>query len=115
MKKVALFMAIILVISMPLTVSATPWALNIRPNISFEGTTATCYVMVVGNNTSEHIEVTMKLMYGNSLVASWSDDGYGYVRLQENATVTKDRTYTLVVEVTVNNVAQQPVSINGTC
>ena len=115
MRKLALLMAIVLVVSMPLSVSAAPWALNIRPNIAFEGTTATCYVLVVGNNTSDHIEVTMKLMYGNSLIASWSNDGYGYVRLQENAVVTQGRTYTLVVEVTVNNVVKQPVSINGTC
>ena len=115
MRKVALLMAIILVISTPLTAVATPWVLNIRPSLTFEGTTATCYVLVVGNNTSEHIEVTMKLMYGNSLVASWSDDGYGYVRLQQNAGVTQGRTYTLVVEVTVDNVVKQPVSINETC
>lgn len=115
MRKVALVMAIILVISMPLTVSATPWILNIRPSLTFEGTTANCYVMVVGNNTSEHIEVTMRLMYGSSCIASWSDDGYGYVRLQGNAGVTKGCTYTLVVEVTINNVVQQPVSIDETC
>lgn len=115
MRKVALLMAIILVISMPLTVSATPRALSIKPSLTFEGTTATCFVMVVGNNMSEHIEVTMKLMYGNSLVASWSDDAYGYIRLQGNAGVTTGRTYTLVVEVTVNDVVKQPVSIDETC
>lgn len=115
MKKLALLMAIILVISMPLTVSATPRALSIRPSLTFEGTTATCHVLVVGNNTSEHIEVTMKLMYGNSCVASWSDDGYGYVLMEENATVTKGRTYNLVVEVTINGVANPPVYQSGTC
>lgn len=115
MRKLALIMAIILVVSMPLTVSAASRSLSIKPSLTFEETAATCFVMVVGNNTSEHIEVTMKLMYGNSLIASWSNDGYGYVRLQENAVVTQGRTYTLVVEVTVNNVVKQPVSINGTC
>jgi len=115
MRKIALVMAIILVISIPLTVSATPWVLNIRPSLTFEGTTANCYVMVVGNNTSEHIEVTMRLMHGNSQIASWSDDGYGYVRLQGTAGVTRGYTYTLTVEVTVNNVVEQPVSITKTC
>ena len=115
MKKLALLMAIVLVISMPLTVSAASRALSIRPNIAFNGTTATCHVAVVGNNISEHIEVTMKLMYGNSCVATWTDDGYGYVVMEENATITNGRTYTLVIEVIINDVVQQPVSIDGTC
>ena len=115
MRKLALFLAIILVISVPLTVSATPRALSIRPSLTFEGTTATCYVMVVGNNMSEHIEVTMTLKYGNSVVASWYNDGYGYVWLEEYATVTRGRTYTLYIEVTVNDVVKQPVYIDETC
>lgn len=115
MRKAALLMAIILVISMPLTVSAAPRALTINPTLAFDGTTATCDVLVVGNNTSEHIEVTMKLMNGYYCVASWYDDGYGYVWIQEDAAVTKGCTYTLVVEVTVNNVVQPPVYQNGTC
>lgn len=115
MRKVALLMAIILVISMPLTVSAAPRALGINPTLAFDGTTATCDVMVVGNDTSEYIEVTMKLMNGYYCVASWYDDGYGYVWIQEDAAVTKGCTYTLVVEVKVNGVASSPVSVNGTC
>ena len=115
MRKVALLMAIILVISMPLTVSAAPRALGINPTLEFDGTTANCDVMVVGNNISEHIEVTMKLMNGYYCVASWYDDGYGYVRMHGDAAVTKGCTYTLVIEVTINDVVQPPVSINGTC
>ena len=115
MRKLALLLAIIIVISVPLTVSATPRALSIRPSLTYEGTTATCYVMVVGNNMSEHIEVTMKLMYGNSLITSWSNDGYGYVWLEEYATVTRGRTYTLYIEVTVNDVVKQPVYIDAKC
>lgn len=115
MRKAALILAIILVISMPLTVSAAPRGLTINPTLAFDGTTANCHVMVVGNDTSEHIEVTMKLMNGYYCVASWYDDGYGYVPMHEDATVTKGCTYTLVVEVIVNGVASSPVSINGTC
>lgn len=115
MRKAALFLAIILVISMPLTVSATPRMLTINPALDFNGTTATCQVTVVGNNTSEHIEVTMKLMRGSYCEASWSADGYGYVYMLEYDTVTKGRTYDLVVEVKVNSVASTPVSVSGTC
>ena len=115
MRKVALLMAIVLIISMPLTVSAAPRTLGISPLLEFEGTTATCEVEVVGNNTSEHIEVVMKLMDGTSCVKAWMDDGYGYVYMLTYANVTKGKTYTLRIEVTVNGVDQQPVYISGTC
>ena len=115
MRKVALLIAIILVVSMPLSVSATPRALTVDPVLAFNGTTAACEVMAVGNDMSEHIEVTMKLMYGSTCVASWSDSGYGYVYMLEYAGVTKGRTYELVVAVTVNDVPKTPVSVSGTC
>ena len=115
MRKAALLLAIILVISMPLSVSAAPRALGINPTLAFNGTTAACEVAVVGNNMSEHIEVTMKLMRGTYCEASWSADGYGYVYMLEYDTVTKGRTYDLVVAVKVNGVASTPVSVSGTC
>lgn len=115
MKKLALLMAIILVISMPLTVSATPRLLSIRPSLTFEGTTAACEVEVVGNNTSEQIEVVMKLMHGTSCVRAWMNEGNGHVYMLTYANVTRGQTYTLYIELKVNGVAQQPVYINGTC
>jgi len=48
MKKIAFMLAIILVISAPLTVSAATYAMSIRPVLSFEGTAATCEVTVSG-------------------------------------------------------------------
>ena len=115
MRKVALLMAIVLVISLPLSVSAAPRALSVYPTLSFNGTTATCEVYVLGNNNSEHIEVTMKLMRGNYCEATWYADDYGYVYMLEYDTVTKGYTYDLVVTVTVNGVAKQPVSVSKTC
>ena len=115
MRKVALALAIILIISMPLSVSAAPRALGINPVLDFDGTTATCKVTVIGNNTSEYIQATMKLMYGSTCIASWSSSGYGYVYMLKNTTVTAGRTYNLVVEVTVNGVVKTPVSVSGTC
>ena len=115
MKKVALFLAIVLVVAMPLTVSATPRALGINPTLAFDGTTAACEVMVIGNDTSEHITVVMKLMHGNTCVRAWMIDDYGYVYMLTYANVTRGQTYSLVIEVSVNGVAQQPYSISGTC
>ena len=115
MRKFALFLAILIVISMPLTVSAAPRATTISPSLGFDGTTAKCDVVVVGNNTSEYIEVTMKLMRGTSCVATWTGSGYTYVHINERINVVKNVTYTLVVEVKINNVALTPVSVSEKC
>ena len=115
MRKIALFLAIILVVSMPLSVSAEPRALGINPVLDFNGTTATCEATAVGNNTSEYIEVTMKLKWGIFTLETWTASGYGYVYMLEEHSVNKGWTYKLVVEVTVDGVASSPVSVEGTC
>lgn len=115
MRKTALLLAIILVISMPLSASAEPRALGINPVLGFDGTTATCETMVVGNNTSEYIEVTMKLKWSIFTLETWTASGYGYVYMLEEHSVNKGWTYKLVVEVTVDGVASSPVSVEGTC
>lgn len=115
MKKMALLLAIVIVISMPLTVSAAPRATTISPSIGFNGTTAECEVVVVGNYSSDYIEVTMKLMNGSSCIATWNSSGYTYVHMYQEATVIKNVTYTLIVEVKINNVALTPVSVSDKC
>ncbi|MBE6920298.1 MAG: hypothetical protein E7468_01890 [Ruminococcaceae bacterium] len=115
MRKVALFMAIILMLSMPLNVSAAPRAWNAFPSLGFEDTTAVCEVEVLGDKATDHIEVTMKLMRGNYCEATWIADDYGYLYMLEYDTVTKGHTYQLVVEVKINGVANTPVSVSGTC
>lgn len=116
MKKIALLLVIILVISIPLSVSAVePRALDIAPLLRFNGNTANCEVTVVGNNMSESIEVTMELMRGTYCVASWTSSGYGYIHMKETATVTSGRTYQLVVYVTFRGDSLSPVSVSGTC
>lgn len=115
MKKAALVLVIILVFAMPVTAFAETRALSVNPVLNFNGTTATCEATVVGNNTSEYIVVTMKLMHGTTCEASWTETGYGYVYMKEYEDVTKGQTYELVVEVTFNGVKKTPVSVSGTC
>lgn len=115
MKKAALVLALLFVVLMPLNVSAASRLTTINPSLGFDGTTAKCDVVVLGNKTSDYIEVTMKLMNGSSCIAMWTDDGYGYVHINERASVAKNVTYTLVVEVKINNVALTPVSVSEKC
>lgn len=115
MKKVAVFLVIVLIMSMPMSAIAATRSLSVNPDLTFSGTTAKCTTTVLGNDMSEYLVVTMKLMYGTSCVASWNGSGYGYVYMDKTANAVKGRTYELVVEVTVNGVAKEPISTTKTC
>lgn len=115
MKKVALLLALVLIISLPMEVAASTRALRVVPTLSFSGTTATCKATVTGDNTSQYIQVNMKLMYGNTTVASWSGSGYGYVYLSKTAAAVSGRTYKLVVQVTLDGVVKDPVYVTKAC
>ena len=114
MKKMAFLLALILIVAVPMEVAAATREIT-SPQLNFSGTTAKCSVVVTGDNSSQYIQVTMKLMYGSTTVASWSGSGYGYVYLSKTATVTSGRTYKLVVQVTVDGVVKDPVSVTKTC
>ena len=114
MRKVALFLAIVLVLSMPLTVMAAPRAMSILPVLEIDGSSATCRTTVIGNNTSEFIQVTMTLKQGSTTLRSWYGEGYGYVYMLKETLVLKGHTYNLVVAVTVNGVASTPVTVSET-
>ncbi len=108
-------LAILLVVSIPMTALAAPRALSINPVMDFDRGTATCEVEVVGNNLSELIQVTMELKHGSTVVESWYSEGYGYVYMLEYADAVKGRTYDLVVSVIFDGEVLTPVSIRGTC
>ena len=88
-------------------------AIQIRPALTFNGTTATCEVLV-GSGTDD-LKVTMTLRDGNTIVAMWSDSGTGMVHLLAHRTVTKGKTYTLTVTGTRNGVAFEAHSVTRTC
>lgn len=115
MKKLAFVMALILMISMPISAFAASRTIRAKSELTFNGATATCKATVFGNDASEYLVVTMKLMYGTTCVASWSSSGYGYVYMEKTASVVRGRTYQLVVEVAVNGVESDPVSVTKTC
>lgn len=113
MRKVALLLAIVLLVSAPLTVFAATNAVTIKPKLDFNGTTATCEVTITEDKFPAYIEVTMKLMRGTICVDSWSETGNFYVHMKEYTSVTRG-TYDLVIEVTVNGVKKTPVSVSNT-
>jgi len=106
MKRIALVLAVIIVLSMPLSVQAVQSrAISITPEVSVSGTTATCNVTVMADNMSQYLEATIKLYRGSTLIATWYEEGYGYIRFRETKTVLSGYTYKLTVDLTVDGVA----------
>lgn len=95
--------------------AASPRIITIRPAISFSGTTANCRVTVSGNHGTDQIKATVILWDGNKVIESWYPTGTGSLLFSDTATVTKGKTYKLSVDVTIDNVEYDTVSVNGTC
>ena len=116
MKKVALFLVIVLVISMPLSVhAAEARILSIYPEISFNGTTAECSLGVIGDYTTDELDAVIQLWRGSTCIKTWYASGDGYIFWEGTATAVKGKTYTLTADVTINNVTKPRVSVSGTC
>ena len=94
--------------------AASTRTISVVPDIEFDGTRATCSVLIVGNRTTDEIEATMELRQGGRLIADWSDSGNGFLEISETVTVARNTTYTLTVEYSVNGDSKTPVSISRT-
>lgn len=115
MRKIALLLALLLLV-LPVTANAaTARLINIKPEIGFDGTTANCTVSVTGNSMKDEIEVVAKLWQGNSCIVTWKMSGTGYVALSQSKTVTKGKEYTLTADVSINGVAQKTSSFTSKC
>lgn len=100
---------------------STAYAQDMRLNsanadISFSGTTANCYVDIVGDSGSDKISATIKLNCGDQTIKTWNEyTDRGHLLFYDTVDVSKGKTYVLVVEYTVNNKARASFSDSGTC
>lgn len=111
------FVAVFFVISMLLMLpahAATARVIAVAPSLKFEGTTAICYVGITADRPSDKISASMELWQGNTLIDSWSGTGTWTLKLEKTATVSKNKTYELVVNYSVNGVDKTPVSTSRT-
>lgn len=115
MRKVAVLLVLIMLISMPLSAqAATARSQPAWPEISFSGNTATCYVDIYGTAASDSLRATIKLTHDKTVVATWQATGTGYIHFSETAPATPGETYNLIVYLTINNTAYQPISCTKT-
>lgn len=89
----------------------TIWA---NPSIRFDGTQATCYVKITADRPTDKISATMELWQGDTLLNSWDGDGTWVLTLEKTETVSKGKTYDLVIKYTVNDVDKTPIRISKT-
>lgn len=121
MKSISLLLAVVIVLTIPITATAAspddlvPYALYVRPALSFDGTTAKCSATVVFENTSDTGSIILRLWQGNSCIATWSKSGTGYLHISRSKAVTSGLQYKLTADVTINGISRPTVSIAGKC
>lgn len=114
MKKLALMLAVIMLISLSTNAFAASREIRNALSLTFSGPCASCEVSITGNSMADHIDVTMKLMYGSTCVAYWTGSGDGYLSLSKTAAVTASGTYVLTVDVYISGIRQVPLSTSAT-
>ena len=107
-------LALLMILSISATAVSTRTA-DVQPTLTFQGTTAKCSLTVYGDNGNDRISATIELRQGNTVVDSWSTSGSGWINWSGSASVTRGRTYTLVINVTINGTEYSPISISRTC
>lgn len=75
-----------------------------KANLEFDDKSATCSVFIKANSSTDRISATMELRQGNTLIDSWSASGKGAIAITETAKVSKNKTYKLIVEYSINGV-----------
>lgn len=115
-KRIACFaLAILLVAVIPLSAKAvTPRAPGILPGLSFSGTTATCSLFVSAN-ANDNIHAVIKLWQGSRSIVTWNASGTEYLDFVNTYGVSRNTTYKLTADVTINGTSYPQVSVSRTC
>ena len=87
-----------------------PMEPDVQPILTFNGTTANCYISV--RAFGKPISVEMKLWHGSQMLAPWNDSGTIKATISESYGVSH-KGYTIIVNWTINGVdfSQEQVSV----
>lgn len=117
-RKATVLVALVLIMTTVLSVpaqAAQGRMSSIVPELSFDENIADCRVSIVGEMMTDRIYAVITLSCGAREIATWTIDGYGYIFFSETEEVTRGKTYTLTVAVTLNGVSYTPVSVSAKC
>ena len=110
MKKRFFCMSLILVMLLSVSAHAIQSrSITSVPHLSFDGNNASCVIQM-----TDEISATMELRCGSDLIASWNGSGSGILKMTKSAAVKKGKTYTMVVNFSVNGTKRSPVTISAT-
>ncbi len=113
MRKIALLTALVILLVVPISVQAVePRLITQSLNLSYNQSVATCTANIIGESTSDYLKATIKLWRGNSCIKTWEEAGNGYIFFSKTATIIPGNTHTLTVDLWVNGVEQDRVSIS---
>lgn len=115
MKKrmIALALVFTLFLCFGTNASAAPYFTQIKPALSFDGTTANCSVTI--REPDGEIKATMTLWNGNRVVDSWSGEASSILLLSGSCEVQDGVEYVLRITGTINGEGFDAVSVRGTC
>ena len=106
MKKRFFCMSLILVMLLSVSAHAIQSrSITSVPHLSFDGN---------NDKMTDEISATMELRCGSDLIASWNGSGSGILKMTKSAAVKKGKTYTMVVNFSVNGTKRSPVTISAT-
>lgn len=114
-KRIVSVLLVVAVLSAMVVTAAAAESRNAvcTPILSFDGTTANCYVNITALGKS--ITATMELWQGSTRVAQWSASGTSRLIVSETKTVTKGKMYTLTVSGTIGGEAFVGTSVTSVC
>ena len=110
MKKRFFCMSLILVMLLSVSAHAIQSrSITSVPHLSFDGNNASCVIQIVGDKMTDE-----ELRCGSDLIASWNGSGSGILKMTKSAAVKKGKTYTMVVNFSVNGTRRSPVTVSAT-
>lgn len=116
MKRRIFALTSLLILMFTMTASAIePRVAGQMPILSFDGTTAYCYVECKGANMTEAVTATLTLYQGKTYVNSWSGSGKGRVLISGDCAVKSGKSYTLTLTYSINGTEKPSVSTTATC
>lgn len=85
----------------------------VAPKLSFSGTTACCSLEIT--EPGKNINATMKLLENGSVIEIWSENGRGYIGINETASAQKGSTYKLIATVSIDGATQPSAWVTKKC
>lgn len=116
MKKRTFALVVLLLLALAFPAQAVEVrAIQLKPDLYFDGTTAVCSVSCRSDNVRDKVEATLTLYQGDNYVDSWNNSGTGKVFISGSCEVESGKSYRLVLDYSINGTAQLSKTTTGTC